>query len=235
MVKGMRQILDGRYGNKLVDCFSGLDQKYHNGYIHNKSIPLILSGEIANPYQYYIEHRHSDLIQQQEEALPVLAAGLWIDKRSIYQQANAAQLKTELLVFLKADDLHIRLKVFSALEGMLPLNRAEDLSCYIEACVKYINDFHQILPSWNWLLWDVLTKDFKIETQARISEEALRWICTRTRSKMPVAFEFADTFTYNVCSLLDDNTFRLVPSENSLDEAIEYITRRLEAIVGQPQ
>ena len=37
-------------------------------------------------------------------------------------------------------------------------------------------------------------------------------------------------FSYNDCSLLDGSSFSLSCTENSLDEVIEYITKRLEAL-----
>lgn len=330
-LKNIQLILEGRYGNRLIDCFSKLDQKYHNGYMCNKAIPLIMLGEIANSYKYYIEHRLLDSSQQQEEALSVLAAGLWIDKRSIFQQIDVAQLKAELFGFLKKDNQCIRKKAFVTLSGMLPLNTAEDISYYVEACVKYINDFHQILSNWNWLLWIRHLKNLKIESLACIDSEALQWICTSVQDKISISLNaykkllvlallsvivrvssehlanifslirekrheliarnrmvinyllnwdydlseslqhvilldssrytelqkkaiqehilktdlesaqtmtqetWTDTFSYDDCSLFDGSSFHLSPPENSLDEVIEYITKRIQAIVSQLQ
>lgn len=329
-VKIMQQILEGRYGNKLIDCYSKLDQKYNNGYMYHKCIPLILSGEIANPYQYYIEHRLSDSFQQQMEALSTLTFGLLINKFSILQQIDAAQLKAELFGFVKSDNRHIRREAFNALSSMLPLSTVEDISNYIEACIKYINDFQRSSFSWNWLLWSEQLKDLKIEIQTCIDGEALQRICASIRAKICITFneyknllvlallsmiaqvggedltnifslirekrcgliarnrmvindllgcdynlskflqhmilldpshytelqkgavqehilktdlesartmnqetlvsEFTDIFSYNDCSLFDGSSFYLSPPENSLDEVIEYITKRLEAM-----
>lgn len=329
-MKIIQQILEGRYRNKLIDCYSTLDKKYHNGYMYSKCIPLILLGEITNPYQYYIEHRLSDSLQQQMEALSTLAFGLLINEHGTLQQIDVAQLKTELFDFLKSDNQGIRDNAFNALNGMLPLNTAEDMDNYIEACVKYINDFYQSYFSWNWLLWGGQLKDLEIEIQTRMDGEALQQICASVRDEMTITLdtyenllvlallsviarvdseyltnifslirekrhgliawnrmaindlldcdyslsealqhvivldpshytdlqkevvqehilktdlesaqtmnreiyisEYTDTFSYNDCSLFDGSSFYLSSPKNSLDEVIEYITRRLEAM-----
>lgn len=333
-IKIVRQILESRYRNELVDFFFRVDQKYHEGYAHNRTIPLILSGEIADPYQYYIKYRLSESPRQQAEALSTLANALWIDEFNVLQQIDVKQIKTEIISFLESDNRYVRAEALEALSNIISINPVEETSCYVEACVKYINDFQRIPHFWAGLLLLGKMEDLRIESHIYIDGNAFQMICTKFRNEMLISLDtyedlltfaliavivrmdstcLADVFSlfrqkrsdliahnhvafddllssdynlseslqhvmlfaphyytsfqkrviqkhilntdldsaqqmkrqmeasgqnsifyYNDCSLLDGSTFYLSYLENSFDDVIEYITRRLNDIDNQP-
>ena len=331
-IKIIRQILEGRYKDKLVARFEQMDQENYGGYAHTVPISLILLKEVADPYQYYMEHRLSTSVQQ-VKAISVLGCATWVNSGQIFRKLDETQrseLKAELLAFLESDNRYVRAEALGILRVFWLRNEAEDMSQYIEGCIKYINDFKEKPPYLNEPLLALKLRDIRLETHAPVDREAFRKICAESRSDGVVppeeyeellglaliavvaradsecltdifsllgekkydlvvcdhlllgrlihldyrlsettqhvilhdpsryteeqkriiqkhiletdlksaqqlkqqveAGEDDGVFSYNDCSLLDGSSFSLSCTENSLDEVIEYITKRLEAL-----
>lgn len=332
-IKILRQILEGRYKDKLIGRFEQMDQERYGGYAHNTPISMILLKEVSDPYQYYMEHRLSTSFQQRVKAISVLGCAVWINSTYMFQELSEMQrsnLKEELFGFLESDNRYMRREALGILRMSYLQNTAEDISRYIEGCVKYINDFCELPPYLNELLLMRKMRDKEVKVHIPVNSDALQKVCAELRSKESDSMEkyeklqgialmaviaradsecltnifslleekkcdlvsydqllfgrllhsdytLSETlqrvmmcdlpqytesqkkavqkhilvtdlnsaqrmkrkmeddeddgvFSYNDCSLLDGSSFSLSYTENSLDEVIEYITKRLEAL-----
>lgn len=189
--KLLPQILEGRYKEKLIALFSAMDQKLHNGFPRYGLLLQVLSGQIADPYQYYLDNRTSDSVQRQAEALSVLADGVWTDTDDTLRKVGEKQmpkLRAEILDFLLSEDENVLNEAFDVVYDGLFISDGKEAVKYLEACVGYINRFRRRPTIYDGFLRASILEDFQVRKEIRIEREAFQQIYAEARGKR--LFEF---------------------------------------------
>lgn len=181
----IRQILSGRYGKMVKEYALQADRLHNAGYANMKSVFLLLAGEIADPWQYYMDHRLSSCDKERVEAIVTLAVALWIDEKALLEKLDDARcqgLAQELFAFLEEGNWAVQKGVFRALQHGKFLAAAEPLARYIRACVRCINTFRKVPPLWNGLLLLKTAAKLPADIGVRLDAEVIREICARGQS-----------------------------------------------------
>ncbi len=200
-IKLLPQILEGRYREKLTALFSAMDQKLFNGFPKFKLLLQILSGEIPDPYQYYLDNRTSDSPQRQAEALSVLAEGFWIDTGDIFRKVDEEQmseLRGEVLDFLSSEEEQVLNEAFDAVYNGQFIRNGADAARYAEACVSYINRFCRTPPIYDGFLRENMLDDFQVKEGTRIDRKAFQAIYEAAQSKVIEVDVYRDMMAFGV-------------------------------------
>lgn len=181
----IRQILSGRYGKMVKEYSLKTDQLHNGGYANMKSVFLLLAGEIADPWQYYMDHRLSSCDKERVEAIVTLAVALWLDEGALLKELDDAQcqsLAQELFAFLEEGNWAVQKGVFRAFQHGSFFAAPESLARYVNACVHCINTFRKVPPLWNGLLQTRTAAKLPANIGARLDAEVIRGICAKGQS-----------------------------------------------------
>lgn len=179
-VKNLRQILESRYEKKLSNHFINMEKKWNKGYPHWTPMLSILSGEIADPYEYYLNNRCSTSIEEKMKAVSVLSCALFLEQIDISKLLNEVQLsnlKNELFSLSETENMYICKEILHILCYGEILKTEEDLLKYIAFLARYINEFGQIPKvKASFLLGNIVAA----ETDVRIylTDDVFHNICT---------------------------------------------------------
>ena len=174
-IKAIRQILDGRYCDNIRAYADQSDRNTQNGYADWGCIFACLSGQIADPYQYYLDNRNATSNEQKARAISVLSKAFWMDRRSIIEKTNRSQradLKRALLAFSRDANQYVQSSALQALDSAFFIQSPEDFAKFISASAEYLNKTNSIsnIVSIFWL--SSTEQSARIESEVFLTDEA---------------------------------------------------------------
>lgn len=141
-VSYLRQILEGRYGNQLRDFFVNADRKRNQEYDHWGSIPSLLTGEITNAYQFFLDSVDSEDDRQRARAVSVLANALWCDRERVMDQIDEdtqESLAQKIWEICKDENYYVKKEAFYVMRYADFICTPEDMSKYLSLSIDCLN------------------------------------------------------------------------------------------------
>lgn len=142
----LRQILEGKYSERLYSRFQVMDQEMNNGFDYHTCVLDVLSKRIENPIQYYLSHCEDEDIRVRANAISILSCPIAFDIISEFPNEIpeiAPFHKGKLYEHLNDDNPVIQHAALWGLQDCGLVSSSDDWSHYINCFIRFANQSTQ--------------------------------------------------------------------------------------------
>lgn len=183
-------ILMGKYGNDLKEFFAKWDRALYGGIIRWGAMIRILTDDLLNPVEYYLQNRSSDDYLKQANSLTMLTMGKWINESKVFNSLTPATreiIKEDIKDGLRSKNELVLTAVFDALADFVPglWDKLDFLPDYYNAAVFYINKANRIPDFVIFEYYNMDTLEAYVSSKAKLTKESIEKMYNYFKNSRP--------------------------------------------------